>query len=210
MPLPPIRTLPAFHFEDSQLQILMMGVRDAIYDLQGINKRSLVQSLPGGRQNALEPDDRLLSTVDLQAGGAIKSEIDTTVTDQFFTRFNAVTNITLGSAGVYNVASSEAGSILIVTNTTADPSHIIFSNEGTVGDVVTVVNATLFAAPPDVFSLVQVETLNTLPGAKVVSHDSTSGDELDNPYAYPNYAVVTLTYIQADPCIWLAIMHENY
>ena len=209
MPLPPIRTLPAFHFEDSQLQMLMMGIRDAIYDIQGINKRSLVQSLPGGRQNSLEPDDRLLSTADLQVGGAIKSEIDTTVTDKYFSRFNAVTNISLGSAGTYNVSSSEAGSILIVTNTTSDPSHIIFSNEGTVGDVVTVVNATLWA-PPAIPSLVQVETLNTLVGAKVVSHDSITGDELDNPYVYPNYAVVTLTYIQADPCIWLATMHENY
>lgn len=208
MPLPPIRTLPAFHFEDSQLQILMMGVRDAIYDLQGINKRSLVQSLSDGRQNALEPDDRLLSTVDLQAGGAIKSEIDTTVTDQFFTRYNAVTNISLGSSGVYNVASSEVGSILVVTNTGTN-SYVIVSNAGTVGDVITVVNTTSWVWPATP-SQVNLQVDNSLPGSKVVSLDSTTGDELDNPLMWPNYSVVNLIYIQADPCIWLAAMSEYY
>ena len=73
MALPPVRTLPAFNFADNQLQLVMMGVRDAIYDLQGINKRSLVQDLGEGRKLSLEPDDRLLSTADLQTGGAIKS-----------------------------------------------------------------------------------------------------------------------------------------
>ena len=208
MPLPPIRTLPAFHFEDSQLQILMMGVRDAIYDLQGINKRSLVQSLSDGRQNALEPDDRLLSTVDLQAGGAIKSEIDTTVTDQFFTRYNAVTNISLGSSGVYNVASSEVGSILVVTNTGTN-SYVIVSNAGTVGDVITVVNTTSWVWPATP-SQVNLQVDNSLPDSKVVSLDSTTGDELDNPLMWPNYSVVNLIYIQADPCIWLAAMSEYY
>jgi len=208
VPLPPIRTLPAFHFEDSQLQILMMGVRDAIYDLQGINKRSLVQSLSDGRQNALEPDDRLLSTVDLQAGGAIKSEIDTTVTDQFFTRYNAVTNISLGSSGVYNVASSEVGSILVVTNTGTN-SYVIVSNAGTVGDVITVVNTTSWVWPATP-SQVNLQVDNSLPGSKVVSLDSTTGDELDNPLMWPNYSVVNLIYIQADPCIWLAAMSEYY
>jgi len=208
VPLPPIRTLPAFHFEDSQLQILMMGVRDAIYDLQGINKRSLVQSLSDGRQNALEPDDRLLSTVDLQAGGAIKSEIDTTVTDQFFTRYNAVTNISLGSSGVYNVASSEVGSILVVTNTGTN-SYVIVSNAGTVGDVITVVNTTSWVWPATP-SQVNLQVDNSLPDSKVVSLDSTTGDELDNPLMWPNYSVVNLIYIQADPCIWLAAMSEYY
>ena len=186
----------------------MMGVRDAIYDLQGINKRSLVQSLSDGRQNALEPDDRLLSTVDLQAGGAIKSEIDTTVTDQFFTRYNAVTNISLGSSGVYNVASSEVGSILVVTNTGTN-SYVIVSNAGTVGDVITVVNTTSWVWPATP-SQVNLQVDNSLPGSKVVSLDSTTGDELDNPLMWPNYSVVNLIYIQADPCIWLAAMSEYY
>jgi hypothetical protein len=208
MALPPIRTLPAFHFEDPQLQILMMGIRDAIYDLQGINKRSLVQSLPGGRQNSLEPDDRLLSTTDLQAGGVIKAEIDTTVTDKYFSRYNAVTNISLGSSGVYNVASSEAGSILIVTNTGTD-SYVIVNNTGTVGDVVTVVNATSWVFPA-VPSHISLQVNNSLPGSKVVSLDSTTGYELVDPLMYPNYSVVNLIYIQADPCIWLAALYEYY
>ena len=120
MALPPVRTLPAFNFADNQLQSVMMGVRDAIYDLQGINKRSLVQDLGEGRKLSLEPDDRLLSTADLQTGGAIKSEIDTTVTDQFYTRFNAVTEVNLSAGQQYQVDPSEAGSILLVTGDTVE------------------------------------------------------------------------------------------
>ena len=199
MALPPVRTLPAFNFADNQLQSVMMGVRDAIYDLQGINKRSLVQDLGEGRKLSLEPDDRLLSTADLQTGGAIKSEIDTTVTDQFYTRFNAVTEVNLSAGQQYQVDPSEAGSILLVTGDTVE---VAFGNDGILGDVVTVVNYNTWNQN-SLPETVQLLTQNTMPiGSEVRSAGINT--YVADPYLSSSYSSAKCIYIQSDPCIWLA------
>ena len=199
MALPPVRTLPAFNFADNQLQSVMMGVRDAIYDLQGINKRSLVQDLGEGRKLSLEPDDRLLSTADLQTGGAIKSEIDTTVTDQFYTRFNAVTEVNLSAGQQYQVDPSEAGSILLVTGDTVE---VAFGNDGILGDVVTVVNYNTWNQN-SLPETVQLLTQNTMPiGSEVRSAGVNT--YVADPYLSGSYSSAKCIYIQSDPCIWLA------
>jgi len=56
-PLKATRAIPSFQFRDTQLQIVLAGLKDAIMDLQGINNRS--------------SKDRLLSADDLEEGGQI-------------------------------------------------------------------------------------------------------------------------------------------
>ena len=56
-PLKATRAIPSFQFRDTQLQIVLSGLKDAIMDLQGINNRS--------------SKDRLLSADDLEEGGQI-------------------------------------------------------------------------------------------------------------------------------------------